>query len=136
MDSTGSIPLRPNLLHDPVPGSALDIVAYASRENGVAILTEGQLVADATVAATRRPVLHGPTKVVPFQGSSPGTGSKAQKFMMGSVCSQRIHGVRLCGAPCGDVAGWYGDENDNETDGGECQWVGCADVVHKGPQHS
>lgn len=67
MDSTGSIPLRPNLLHDPVPGSALDIVAYASRENGVAILTEGQLVADATVAATRRPVLHGPTKVVPFQ---------------------------------------------------------------------
>ena len=83
MDSTGSIPLRPNLLHDPVPGSALDIVAYASRENGVAILTEGQLVADATVAATRRPVLHGPTKVVPFQGSSPGTGSKAQKFIVG-----------------------------------------------------
>ena len=57
-DSTGSIPLRPNLLHDPVPGSALDIVAYASEENGVAILTEGQQVAYETVAATRRPVLH------------------------------------------------------------------------------
>ncbi len=57
-DSTGSIPLRPNLLHDPVPGSALDIVAYASKENGVAILTEAQQVADATVAATRRPILH------------------------------------------------------------------------------
>jgi signal transduction histidine kinase/CheY-like chemotaxis protein len=57
-DSTGSIPLRPNLLHDPVPGNALDIVAYASEENGVAILTEGQQVAYETVAATRRPVLH------------------------------------------------------------------------------
>jgi signal transduction histidine kinase/CheY-like chemotaxis protein len=57
-DSTGSIPLRPNLLHDPVPGSALDIVAYASNENGTAILTEGQQVADAAVAATRHRVLH------------------------------------------------------------------------------
>jgi signal transduction histidine kinase/CheY-like chemotaxis protein len=57
-DSTGSIPLRPNLLYDPVLGSLLDIVAYASEENGVAILTEGQQVADATVAATRRRVLH------------------------------------------------------------------------------
>jgi signal transduction histidine kinase/CheY-like chemotaxis protein len=57
-DSTGSIPLRPNLLHDPVPGSALDIVAFASNENGVAILTEAQQVADATVAPTRRPILH------------------------------------------------------------------------------
>jgi hypothetical protein len=58
IDSTGSIPLRPNLLHDPVPGSALDIVAYASREDGVALLTDGQQVADAAVAATRRPILH------------------------------------------------------------------------------
>jgi signal transduction histidine kinase/CheY-like chemotaxis protein len=57
-DSTGSIPLRPNLLHDPVPGSAVDIVAFASNENGVAILTEAQQVADATVAPTRRPILH------------------------------------------------------------------------------
>ena len=40
------------------PGSALDIVAYASKEDGVAILTEGQQVADAIVAATRRPILH------------------------------------------------------------------------------
>ncbi len=57
-DSTGSIPLRPNLLYDPVLGSALDIVAYASKENGDAILTEGQQVAEATKAATLRPVLH------------------------------------------------------------------------------
>ena len=33
-------------------------MAYASKENGVAILTEAQQVADATVAATRRPILH------------------------------------------------------------------------------
>ena len=57
-DPTGSIPLRPNLLHDPVPGSTLDIVAYVSNENGVAILTEGQQVAAAGVAATRHTVLH------------------------------------------------------------------------------
>jgi signal transduction histidine kinase/CheY-like chemotaxis protein len=57
-DSTGSIPLRPNLLHDLVPASDLDIVAYSSNENGVAILAEAQQVADATVALTRRPILH------------------------------------------------------------------------------
>jgi hypothetical protein len=81
-------------------------------------------------------VIYGTAEPVPYPGSSSGTGSRARRFIMGSVCSQRIHGVRLRGAPCGDIAGWYGDENDNEPDGSECQWVGCADVVHKGPQHS
>jgi len=57
-DSTASIPLLPNFLHNPVPGSAVDIVAFASKENGVAILTEAQPVADTAVAATRHPILH------------------------------------------------------------------------------
>jgi hypothetical protein len=57
-DSTGSILLRPNLLHDLLPGSAVDIVAYASNENGGLILTEAQQVADASAAAARRLKLH------------------------------------------------------------------------------
>ncbi len=58
MDSTGSIPLRPNFVHDLFPGSGLDIVAYASLENGVPILTEAQQVTDVSMATTRHLILH------------------------------------------------------------------------------
>jgi signal transduction histidine kinase/CheY-like chemotaxis protein len=57
-DSTGSIPLRPNLLHTLAPGSALDLVAFASYEDGVVSLTEAQRSADAAAATTRRKTLH------------------------------------------------------------------------------
>jgi signal transduction histidine kinase len=57
-DSTGSMPLRTNLVHNLLPGSSVDIVAYASSEDGIATLTEAQQVADASVAATRSLTLH------------------------------------------------------------------------------
>jgi signal transduction histidine kinase/CheY-like chemotaxis protein len=57
-DSTGSMPLRPSLLHDLIPGSAADLVAFASMESGTAILTEAQPAADAAGATPYPPVLH------------------------------------------------------------------------------
>jgi len=56
-DSTGSIPLRANLLHDLATGSLVDVVAFPSNENGAAILTEAQLVEDAAGAASHPPIL-------------------------------------------------------------------------------
>ena len=57
-DSTGSLPLRPALLRDLLTSGAIDIVAYASNEDGVAMLTEAQQAADASGALTRHLVLH------------------------------------------------------------------------------
>jgi signal transduction histidine kinase/CheY-like chemotaxis protein len=57
-DSTGSIPLRPAALHELFAGKDQEIVAYATKENGPEILTEGEALVNASVAASPRSILH------------------------------------------------------------------------------
>ena len=57
-DGSGEILLRPNGLHDLTAGNDLDIVAFVSREGGIAALTEAQKAAEARQSETRKLILH------------------------------------------------------------------------------